>query len=618
MSARNEVGMMFVITELGLRKSHCMANNSLTSSLSVSSSAQPLTNLRLPKNVLLLIALIQGLLLLLLHQSIALKFWPYGQPQWLFSFYSMAVVGPVMLLLALIEGKAKALLQWVVPFTLTCGLLGYYVGSQAIPLAHVQMDNLLFAFVCTLCIATFKILLYAQSRLEGALFNYSALFRFSWRNLFTLGLSLLFALAVWGLLMLWAALFNVINIHFFYDLFTERWFYYPTLALAHGFGIIIFRSQSNIIDIFVRIQHALAKFLLIFLVLVSLLFLAALPFTGLAHLWETGKGSGLILWLQALLLFLVNAVYQDDDRARPYPAVMHRLIYLGVALLPVYSLIAFYGLSLRVAQYGWTVDRCWAFFIAIMLALFTTGYGVAVLVRRDNWLATMQRVNCYLGLTLVGALLLINTPLVDFRKISVASQLQRVEQGSVPLTELDLSYFRYQLARPGYLALQQLKEEVAETHPHLVLRINNLYRNYHTQDMNFERDQFLRAITSPPAETIPDSLADALYEWISTQLWLVDQVQAYQLQRVDLNRDGEDDYVLLLVRNNYLSGYVFYRADDKWENLYLSVKATPETQKALMAQLIVPEIPELEVIEPQWQHLKLGEVLLQVNTRFEE
>src|SRR5690606_19246162 len=280
---------------------------------------------------MLLIALLQGLALFVLHEAIEFKFWPHDQPQWLFCFYSLAVVGPLMLLLALEQENWRKLVRWILPFTLLCGLLGYYMGWQATPLQHIRMDGLLFAFICTLGIATFKALMYAQQHASGEAFSYSHLFRFSWRNFLTLGLALLFTLSVWCVLMLWAELFKVIKIDFFHDLFNERWFYYPVLALAHGFGIIIFRNQAKVIDTITRIQQALMKILLVILVLVSLLFLAALPFTGLAPLWETGQGSMLILWLQALMLFFLNAVYQDDAAARPYPIVIHRFIYLGVA-----------------------------------------------------------------------------------------------------------------------------------------------------------------------------------------------------------------------------------------------------------------------------------------------
>ncbi len=174
--------------------------------------------------------------------------------------------------------------------------------------------------------------------------------------------------------MLWAALFKVIQIDFFDDLFAKQWFYYPTLSLAFAFGIIIFRNQAGVIDTITRIQQALMKFLLVILALVSVLFMLALPFTGLTPLWKTGHGSLLILCLQALMLFFLNAVYQADAESRPYPLWLHRAIYAAVALLPVYSLIACYGLMLRVEQYGWSVSRCWGLVLWAILALFSVGY----------------------------------------------------------------------------------------------------------------------------------------------------------------------------------------------------------------------------------------------------
>ena len=136
-------------------------------------------------------------------------------------------------------------------------------------------------------LASFKALLYIQQLSSGSALSYSALFLYSWRNFLTLGLSLLFTLAVWAVLMLWAALFKVIQIDFFDDLFAKQWFYYPTLSLAFAFGIIIFRNQAGVIDTITRIQQALMKFLLVILALVSMLFMLALPFTGLTPLWKT-------------------------------------------------------------------------------------------------------------------------------------------------------------------------------------------------------------------------------------------------------------------------------------------------------------------------------------------
>ena len=338
----------------------------------------------LPSKLMILISLMQGLGLLYLHQAIELHYWPHGQPEWLFAFYSVMFIWPIMLLLGLDQNNGRAMVKVTLPFALLSGLLGYYIGHQVTPIEHIRFNALLFSFVLTMAIATFKALMYSQQWARGERVTYSALFLWSWRNFLTLSLALLFAGSFWLLLMLWAALFKAINIDFFNDLFEQRWFYYPAIALANGFGIIIFRKLTHIIDTITRLQQALIKFLLVLLSLVSMLFLGALPFTGLEPLWESG-GSSLILWMQALILFFVNAVYQDEPDNWPYSVWLHRFIYISIAILPVYSLISFYGLSLRIDQYGWSLSRFWAYLIWFLLALFAIGYVWGIAKYRDSW-----------------------------------------------------------------------------------------------------------------------------------------------------------------------------------------------------------------------------------------
>ena len=51
---------------------------------------------RYPTRLMLLTALLQGLALLLLHQSIDFAFWPATAPQWLFAAYALVIIGPGM------------------------------------------------------------------------------------------------------------------------------------------------------------------------------------------------------------------------------------------------------------------------------------------------------------------------------------------------------------------------------------------------------------------------------------------------------------------------------------------------------------------------------------------
>jgi hypothetical protein len=518
---------------------------------------------QLPTPIMLLLASVQGLSLYLLHQSISFDFWPSNQPQWLFCFYTLVVVAPVTLLLSLEKGLELKLTLRLGAFALVAAALGFYAGLQAIPLEQISYQPVLFAFIFSMLLASFKALLYIQQLSSGSALSYSALFLHSWRNFLTLGLSLLFTLAVWAVLMLWAALFKVIQIDFFDDLFAKQWFYYPTLSLAFAFGIIIFRNQAGVIDTITRIQQALMKFLLVILALVSVLFMLALPFTGLTPLWKTGHGSFLILCLQALMLFFLNAVYQADANSRPYPLWLHRAIYAAVALLPVYSLIACYGLMLRVEQYGWSVSRCWGLVLWAILALFSVGYLWGILKKRDLWLQHLNWINVRMGLVLLAVMMLVNSPLIDFRKITVQSQLARLEDGRTLLADFDLHYFRHNLAKPGYDALQQLKAYYGETNPALALRIDALYRKDMHNDSTDQLQQLLLALKLPDDVVLPSALQQALSEWQKDHHWQLSYISQYHLRPIDLNKDGVQDYVLLTYSHDSIDATLFSLEGEK-------------------------------------------------------
>lgn len=517
----------------------------------------------LPYTLLILVALVQGLALLVLHQSIELEFWPHQEPQWLFAFYVLAFAVPTILLLGLRNEGAVILAKWAFGFGAVLFVLAFYMGSQAIPLEYIRYEFLLIAMIATLAVAVFKALMYFQIFSGRQPLTYSQLFSLSWRNVLTLGLAVVFTLMFWAVLMLWAALFRAIDIDFFYDLFTERWFFYPVLALANGFGVILFRQLSQLIDTIRRILQVLMKFLLLILAFVSIIFLVSLPFTGLAPIWESG-GSGLILAMQGLMLFFLNAVYQDDPDVRPYNLWLHRFIYVGMALLPIYSLISFYGLSLRVDQYGWSVARCWAFLLWATFFLFSLGYLWGIIQQRDRWIARLGWVNVRMGLAVLALALLVNSPLLDFRKIAVASQLDRLESGDVALENFDFSYFRNDLIRPGYEALQNMKEGIAADRPEIRVRIDRLYADPANLASGPAFEDFFAAIEVLEGE-LPEDVARIIYERVGSQSWRFVDALNYYLLPVDMNVAGELDYLLIRTSEYWNAMTLFYREDDNWQ-----------------------------------------------------
>ncbi len=565
-------------------------------------------NENLPIKLLVLISLLQGFSLLCLHQSIELKFWPYQSPQWLFAFYSMAFIWPTMLLLSLIRGNILVVVKFSLPFAIIASALGYYVGYQTIPIEYVRYDSLLFMFVLTMAIATFKALMYSQQYASGDPIHYSALFRWSWRNFLTLSLSLLFAGGFWLILMLWGALFDAINIKFFSNLFEERWFYYPAIALANGFGVIIFRNLTHIIDTITRLQQALMKFLLVILVLVSLLFLSALPFTSLEPLWSNG-GSILILWMQALMLFFVNAVYQNNSDVRPYHVWLHRFIYLGVALLPIYSIISFYGLSVRVDQYGWSLARCWAFLAWFLLALFPIGYWWGIAKLRDEWLRQLSKVNVVIGLVVLALMMLINSPLLDFRKIVVNSQMQRLASNSTSIEDFDFSYFRRSLARPGYNGLQEIKTRYHESNPEVVVRINALYGNHKNKEKSSSEEQFIAAINFI-SENPPSELLTVIYQNEIKNTWEIQNTKKYYLLSIELNRDNQLEFVLVKQRKMDSFLTLYYFENGEWLSLSVNSIVDHNQEYDIFYDSLLNQ--DVKITPPKWDEFKIGDKQFQI------
>lgn len=556
----------------------------------------------LPRQLMLLVAAGQGVALLLLYRALESESWPSESPLWSYPLWTLALAVPVLLLLSFERGNVLRVVRLVGLFAIVLALVAVYIGSQARPFGEFPLGSLTGIFACTTVLACFKALMYLQQRAARMPMSYEVLFTYSWRNFLTLALAVIFTCVFWLILRLWAALFQVIGIDFFQDLFNRDWFLFPVLGLAHGLGIVMFRNLTRVIDSITRLLQGLIKLLLPLLVLIAGAFLAALPFVGLDALWSTGRGTAMLLWLLALILFFTNAVYQDGRGESPYPLAIHRLLYVGLIVTPVLSALSLYGLALRVGQYGLSIERCWAFVAWFVFTLFALGYVVGILRKRDGWTEDLARVNTGMGLVVLATMLLANSPLLDFRKISLASQLARVDAGEVELADFDFGYAYATLARPGYLALEEMKTEVADTNPDLLERIENPQRwsNYGTQ-----RDtEWWKRLTLRPAGI---QVADELRELIQKEN-TVHKTLDPVLIRADINEDGEDDYAfVLLSAGSVASAMIYYKGAAGW----VSVLATASDSRAYGSRATDGiKDGEISLEQPHFKNLRIGKVVL--------
>ena len=565
----------------------------------------------LPKYLCFAFALIQGVVLTFLYRSVDSGAWPATDPIWLFSLATFFFVFPWMVFLSISDSNVKRVLLACSGFALITAGAGAYIGWQQEPVEQLSNYSVGFIFVFTTTIASLKALMYVQLWSEHRDVTYGALFTASWRNVLMLFGCGLFTAILFGILFLGGELFAVLGIDFLQTLLKESWFNIPLSAFAYCFATVILRKIIRTIDAIESVMTTLVKFLLPVSALVSITFVIAMPFSGLEKLWDTGDGTALLLWLQLLSLLFVNVVYVNQS-TQPYPTWVHRMVYVAMAILPIYTLIAGYGLWLRIDQYGLTVDRCWALLVWFLLGCFSVGYASAIIRERDEWLTLRNKVNVALGLLVMVLMITVNTPLLNFQAMTVTSQFAKLDRTALTYDSLDFDYIANRLGRQGYLALKELEASVEKDNPDLALKISRLYPVYSYSRRHDENTPDVPLIGDidiwPDGTKLPDGLISAIETYNRNDIYWMRNTNSYYLIQVDLNKDNIADYVYLEENNDFTTALVWYETSEGWQ--YKSASINESSEGDLIGTLL--KTYPLETVEPTLQHLKIGDVLITV------
>ena len=565
------------------------------------------------------IALLQGILLLAVYQAFEYQIWPYGDLPASYAIVAVLIIVPVMALLSIRPDNWLRATKLLAISAIALALMGLYVGSQELPKELTNNRNLYglaFVFSITVFIAAFKATMYVQEWDGKQQLSYPALFSRSWRNMLSVVLAWIFVAVLRLILWLWSLLFEAIGIGFFRQLFDSVWFSIPVLVFAFGVAITVFRELESIIDGTARLLQALMKFLLPLLAVISLSFLITLPFTGFDALLEIEftSGTALILWLQALLFFFANGVYQQAPEKRIYPDLLHRMIYLSIMLMPIYSIIAAYGLWQRIDEYGLTTERCWAVLVWLLLALFSVGYSTGVISRRDQWIESLGKVNVSMGLVVLASMILVNSPLLDFRKFSVASQLERLDNEEVSLDDFDYHTVGRKLGRPGYERLKELRERVAEERPDLLPKLDDprprLHRGQGGQ-ISFE-DFKSRLQLWPGNLQVSGETLRGFYTWYKATgqpnhhyRYPITET-SHKLVYIDLNEDGESEYVFITNHRNQITAYIVIPKPKQWHSYKLITAGGASGFDSAFSE------EDLVIEESVWKVLRIGKTKMTV------
>ena len=573
----------------------------------------------LPKRGLLTISMLQGFAFLWLYRRFENELWPANDPTVAWPMLAVLTFLPLLMLLSATRESWRMTLLLSTTYTSVIAVIAGFAGAQSIPLDEVYSINHGFPFALVLWVTTFLAANFIQQRaIVGGAMVYRDLFRFSWRNFLVPTFAALFTLIAFLLLKLWGALFDVLNINFFSYLFAEDWFLFPVLSTVLGIGVITFRDLARIIDSAVQILRGLLRILLPLASFISVIFLLALMTNGASLVWQTGSGSTLMLWLVAVNLFGYNAVYQDGDEVKIYPPLLHRFIILGLLALPIYIGLSGYGLVLRIDQYGLTLARLYGLMVWLIAALFVLGYIKSVITQRDNWVHGLGRTNTLMAGFIVVLLLLTHSPLLELKRVVVWNQLDRLRSGLTTPDAFDVDYLYYHLAQPGRDAIETLKVEYSNDTTFLArlndpLRIepgrSNSRLNGHQVDEERPLDDFWQVLETRPTQI--DVPLD-LRAFIDRRLSRDPFVYSPFLLEVDVNIDGRPDYVFLHMYGDILLRGELYSQSETGE-WFASNLRVPFLNRSDVRVFI--EHGDIEVVEPAFKDLRVGELIFRVAQR---
>lgn len=313
-----------------------------------------------------------------------------------------------------------------------------------------------------------------------------------------------------------ATLFNLIGIDVLEDMLKKNWFAMMLAGTAFGGAVGLLRDRERIVALIRRVVMMILAVLVPVLAAGLVLFLLALPFTGLDALWETTKSTTPIL-LSCIIgaLILANAVIGDRPEDEAKLRVMRwSAMALGVTILPL-GVIAAISTGLRIGQYGLTPERLWA----VTFTAIACAYGLAYLVsvargRTQGWTVFVRPANMRLGIGLCALAFLLSTPLISFGSISTRNQLARLDSGRVSADAFDFAALRFDFGPAGMKALRALEKEgsTAEIRTAAVdaLKSDNPYSLRETQRQTEAQNNI---VLFPRDTPLPDDLRKRLTEY---------------------------------------------------------------------------------------------------------
>lgn len=413
--------------------------------------------------------------------------------------------------------------------------------------------------------------------------RYGYFYQSVWHNVLILLVIFLANGLTWLVLLLWGELFKLVGITFFKTLFfATDWFIYLTLGLVTALAVILARTQSRLIDSIQKLLTLIATGLLPLVSLLTLMFIITLPFTGLSAISRHISAAGLLLTLAFLQLILM-AIVRDPQKSSSLTGPLRCLIKTALLVAPLYVFVAAWALWLRVAQYGWTVDRLQGALAVLVLLVWSLGYFVSIVWRKgQNPLVLQGKVNLAVSLLVLVILVLLNSPVLDSMRISVNSHMARYQSGKNTPDQVSL-YMLEQSGRYGRAALESLKSDAGFMKDPKRARdlLMALDGEQHLQQQISEKVLAENVLIAPGSGKPDATFWSALIQDRYNVMTCIEK-DACVLVEQDLNSDGRAERILFAFDDERYIVYGFDPDKKEWQELTMSLLPRDITKEKLL------------------------------------
>jgi hypothetical protein len=528
----------------------------------------------------LAVAILQGIVLFALYRQLQGKAWPATDGTVFAPTLACAVFVPLIAIAGIANLRLRTLALWLTAALILCAGLSLYDVYQ-FPLDHSTWPAkpMLFPRLATwLCLAAVVFIVHslivAGDLQRRYIAGYAAYHDVSWTLAIQHARAAVFVGIFWGILWLGADMFRLIRIEFLAELIRKDWFFIPVTTLALASAIHLTDMRTSMVRGARTLELSLLAWLLPVIALIALGFLVALLFTGLQPLWDTRRATAILLIAAATIVVLVNAAYQGDRTETGMARTLHYARLGAIAAMVPLIALAAVGLSLRIEQYGLTPARIAVIACIFVAACYAAGYALAA-ARSHFDLRVFETTNVIIAFIVVGVLLALFSPIADPARISVASQMARLESGRADADKFDFAFLHFHSGRYGEAALETLKKKTGSPEAErIAARASEALGWKTTYDA---RRHTTVSIHQLPATSTPKSRAENIavvypaggtvpasfiaQEWDSMQqLWLLPtclQNERGKCNAIIADIDGDDTPEILLFTTPLGTGAAF-------------------------------------------------------------